>query len=730
MKFYVLSGMGGGLIARIPIGMSMIAKRISLILIAVGYCLFTCYAQQRSVQSVDSIVDEYSRVHGCMNLQYAKTKSSSIINDEYLLSGKEAFYIYTSTSLNKSSFLIVSGDAKQPSILAYSDSCAFDVDNMPPAVRYWLQTYVAQLKNGQTFSSEKSSPSSIEYKEEGVAPLLQGVKWGQTNPFNKLCPIVRNERTVTGCVATAMAQVMRYYSYPTEGKGSVDYNTTTNHLRITHDFSKDVFDWGNMADSYSGTYSDVQSDAVAVLMASCGASVKMDYCTSAQGGSGAYQSDILSGYIANYGYDSDAALAIRNYCSTDVWHKLLVGELNAGRPVNYAGSNMRDGGHSFVIDGYRIGNNKYPDYHVNWGWNGSCDGYYQIADLQPKEGNDYATAAPFSESQQITVGVMPEDGVTSNSQVLLSSKVSCSLSAVRPGSTLTFNASSLYNCSYKEFIGRISAALIGDDGVLHALSEGSKRQLDYLEGTGILNIECTIPSSIETGKYQSCLVYKTSGSEGWKEVYSSSTPVVEVTVDREDGTTSEEWTEIGCADLELLKGDEQDRILANVYEVRNLQTEPFEGCLFFTVADEGGCPLFSFGESSYVSELGYMDYLDTPVRINGTIDVDIPDGQYRLYISAQRSHQQTLSYVVKNDMKIPEAPTTELYCRVIVSNGRAYIDNKEYGISPTNIDGVQSSQDSEPLYYTLDGRRVYRSDSLSRGIYIMLHNGMKKMVRL
>ncbi len=124
-----------------------------------------------------------------------------------------------------------------------------------------------------------------------------------------------------------------------------------------------------------------------------------------------------------------------------------------------------------------------------------------------------------------------------------------------------------------------------------------------------------------------------------------------------------------------------------------------------------------------------MDYLDTPIKINGCIDVDIPDGQYRLYISAQKSSQQTSSYVVKNDMEIPEASTTELYYRVVVRNGRAYIDNKEYDISPTNIVGVQSSKNRESSYYTLDGSRMDGVDSSRKGVYIMKQDGMWKKVR-
>lgn len=707
---------------------AMNKKRLFLVLFTVCCSLLSSYAQQRSVQSIDSIVEKHCRLRGGIQSRYLKTKSSSIVQDDYLLSGKEAFYIYTSTSSNKSSFFIVSGDEKLPAILAYSDSCAFDVNNIPPAVKYWLQTYVVQLKNDQALSDRQFKRLNVECKEEGVSPLLQKIQWGQASPYNDLCPTIRKEKTLTGCVATAMAQIMRYYSYPAVAKGYADYYTTTNNLHITHDFSADIFDWNNMVESYSSSYSEKQANAISVLMASCGASVKMDYGTSEQGGSGAYQSDLLNGYITNYGYDNDAALVIRNYCSTEAWHRLLVEELNNGRPVNYAGANMRDGGHSFVIDGYRIGNNIYPDYHVNWGWEGSCDGYYQIANLHPQEWDSNATIAAFSESQQMTIGVKPEDGISNSTQLLLSSKVSSSLSTVKAGSSLTFSVASMYNCSYKKFAGIISVALKGEDGILYPLSDGNNRQLNYLEGTGNLNIICTIPNTIEIGKYQSCLVYKTSNSEAWNEVYASSTPIIEVTENKEGGDAIEEWPEIGCSDLELLKGNEQYMILANVYEVENLQTEPFEGRIFFTITDEGGSPLFSFGESTYISELGYMDFLTIPIEIVGSINRDIPDGQYRLYISAQKRNQKTSSLVVLKDTDIPEAPTKELYYRVIVKKGIAYIDDKEYEILPTNIDNIQLLQNSKSSYYTLDGRKIYRLESLPKGIYVMQQDGKTKKI--
>ena len=120
--------------------------------------------------------------------------------------------------------------------------------------------------------------------------------------------------------------------------------------------------------------------------------------------------------------------------------------------------------------------------------------------------------------------------------------------------------------------------------------------------------------------------------------------------------------------------------------------------------------------------------LRNPIEIVGSINRDIPDGQYRLYISAQKRNQQTSSLVVLKDTDIPEAPTKELYYRVIVKKGIAYIDDKEYEILPTNIDNIQLLQNSKSSYYTLDGRKIYRLESLPKGIYVMQQDGKTKKI--
>ena len=685
-------------------------------------------AQQRSVEQVKAIALNGNQKARRNALRHSCLKSTEMLDNIGIDSCKEAFYLYRFEGQGQKSFVIVSGDERMPAVLAYSDENQFDVDNMPPAVRYWLECYVQEYKALNPNVAHGSSKPNISLLENGVSPILKEIQWGQSEPYNNLCPSYRGEKTYTGCVATAMAQIMRYYSYPVQGKGQKTYRTETNRIAINHDFSNDIFDWHNMLDSYNGEYTDLQANSVSVLMASCGASVNMDYGISSQGGSGAYQSSLLNGYIENFGYDNDAALVIRDYCSTEDWHNLLISELNAGRPVNYSGFSMRDGGHSFVIDGYRKGDNSYPDYHLNWGWDGSCDGYYQIANLHPQEDGIPATQNPFSQSQQMTVGVMPEDGVDNSTQMLISSKLNCNLSKARIGQTISFNVSSLYNSSYKKFLGTISVALMSEDGELRSIGTGNVFQLSYLDGTGSINFSCPIPNELNVGKYIACLVYKLFDETKWKKVYSSSYPSIEITVDGTEDSDIEPWSEIGCSEMELLQDSEKSIITARLYELVNLQPEAFMGSLCFTFADENGVPLFSFGSNSEIPELGYFDYLTEPILLSGNIEKYIPDGRYRLYVSAKREKNMQESYVVHHELASWGNDTAEMYLQVKVKDGVAYIDNKEYEILPTNIRNVQLLQDVNPSYYSLDGRKVNSLESSPKGIYIMQQNGKTKKV--
>src|SRR5574344_2414501 len=199
--------------------------------------------------------------------------------------------------------------------------------------------------------------------------------------------------TVTGCMATAMAQVMYYYKYPITGIGSNSFkyilklNNNPDTVSYSVDFSKTSYDWTNMIDDYASTsYTQAQADAVATLMYHAGASVDMMYTPN-----GSSSSDLTAFFALqeNFGYEDAMRYYSRDYMSDADWIYILKTESAAGRPVIYSGNGT--GGHEFIVNGY----NSSDQFYINWGWGGYCNGYYSISSLKPAsngklEGNDFS----------------------------------------------------------------------------------------------------------------------------------------------------------------------------------------------------------------------------------------------------------------------------------------------------------------------------------------------------
>lgn len=297
-------------------------------------------------------------------------------------------------------FMILSADDVAYPVLGYTDSGSFSEENISPAMKWWLGEYTRQIAYGAEAPAMKS-PSSPAYVEgAAIAPLLTS-KWDQGNPYNAQCPTVGNARTVTGCVATAMAQVMRYHEYPAKGTGMVSATCAGTSDEITLDLAKESFDWANMLDSYEGEYNDTQKNAVAYLMKACGYSVHMDYSTSE---SGAISFNVGKALIENFGYNNNITFESRKYYSTPDWEAMVYNELAAKRPVYYAGQS-EGGGHAFVCDGY----DGKGYFHINWGWGGMSDGYFLLQSLNPDAlGIGGGMGGGFSFEQSIVKDVQPD----------------------------------------------------------------------------------------------------------------------------------------------------------------------------------------------------------------------------------------------------------------------------------------------------------------------------------
>jgi hypothetical protein len=329
------------------------------------------------------------------------------------------YYVF---NVDSKGFVIVAGDDDVTPILGYSDETNFDPAHIPENVAKWLEGYKSEvrriienhvkataeiteawtrLRNGQGYSTMATQKS--------VTPLVQ-TKWNQSPYYNDLCPYdnAAGELTVTGCVATAMAQIMKYWNYPETGTGFHSYNHAQ-YGTLSANFGNNTYQWASMPNEVNSANSPVAS-----LMYDIGVSVDMNYGPGSSGGSGAYvisaQSPVVncSEYALKTYFSYKPTLqgiARENYSTSD-WISLLKTEFDASRPVLYAGFGS-GGGHCFVADGYD--NNNY--IHFNWGWAGAYDGYFEVSALNPEGIGIGGGTGGFNSGQQAVIGIEPPSSV-------------------------------------------------------------------------------------------------------------------------------------------------------------------------------------------------------------------------------------------------------------------------------------------------------------------------------
>ncbi len=358
-------------------------------------------------------------------------------------------------------FVIVSNDDRTDAVLGYADQGHFDADNMPDNMRAWLQEYANQIAWMQAhdvpvLNVQASRRAATPVKEE--IPQLLSTYWDQTEPYNNKCPEYQSGYTsATGCVATAMAQVMYYHKYPQTTTQQIpsytwaSKGTTLGPLGIT------TFDWNNMKTSYSGSETSTQKTAIAKLMQYCGYSVEMNYGAS----SGASSSDVAPALINYFGYNSGTTqLVVRSLYAYSDWIDIIYHELANDRPVFYSGSSD-GGGHAFVVDGYAG-----EDYfHVNWGWSGTSNGYFKLSALDPAvqgtggssstDGYHYGQDAVIGIQKSSESGTVHSKVTTAlNTPSLSLQSITLSKSSINVGETVnvTFNVT---NTGSKVYDGEI-----------------------------------------------------------------------------------------------------------------------------------------------------------------------------------------------------------------------------------------------------------------------------------
>lgn len=418
-----------------------------------------------------------------------------------------AWYAYNQGS---EAFVIISGDDRMADILGYSTEGAFRTGDMPANLKALLDAYTAQAghirqtgeaPDGQRTFSLKQEDTSLP---EAVAPLLGDINYNQDMPYNKFCPELDGELTVTGCLATAMAMIMRYYKYPERGTGSYSYTTDTYRFPVEFDFGNTTFDWDNMLTAYNdGGYNEKQADAVATLMKACGVATQMDYGPV----SGAYIEKAMQGMVNYLDFDPSVYFADRSLHASGEWMSLLQTELSAKRPVLYSGVDSTPAGHAFVIDGYDSDNL----VHVNWGWGGHSNGYFELQSLDPTSlGTGGDGEAGFKFWQGMTVGLIPRTGTPVTSCYLY-----MEYTEYENG---TFHLNKITNSGYV-FDGEI-ILMAEKDGASQPFSAPYKTESKLTTNETIehLTFSGFAPSALAPGTYRIYAAARQAGQEEWKEI--------------------------------------------------------------------------------------------------------------------------------------------------------------------------------------------------------------------
>lgn len=329
-------------------------------------------------------------------------------------------YYYVFNAGNNRGYVIVSGDDRTESILGYSDKGSFDVSQMPEHMMSFLQGYadeIQALDDAGVVTGKLNGQKNVRKQNKPVmrplAPLMS-TKWNQGDPYNRMCPEYYNGdgsrgRSATGCVATALAQVMGYWKYPSNTRNNIPEHSVswTTDDGVVHTETMPAvkrgtaIDWANIRDTYSSANTEAENNAIALLMMLCGQSMNMGYGPSSGAVTG-YAPTPLKNY---FGYDKSVFSASRAKYTVDEWHDLIYGEIAIGHPVMFGGHST-GGGHAFVLDGY----DGEGLFHVNWGWGGGSDGYFRLVILNPGDNSGIGASSSsdgYSMSQTAIINVMP-----------------------------------------------------------------------------------------------------------------------------------------------------------------------------------------------------------------------------------------------------------------------------------------------------------------------------------
>lgn len=367
-------------------------RPLIFILLSLWFGLSGLMAQQRSREAAQRIAQHlYDSLRLTSSQRVRSGTPERVILQPVVLPRRRGaqetsgYFLFAPQQGEQPGFVVIAEDERWPSLLGYSVESPLDVNNLPPALLGWLEGIAQAKRNGaivQGVNSTSRSATRGGIDNLVIAPLLNRIQWGQSAPYNNYCPTTSaGKKAPVGCVATAMAQIMRYHQWPDRSQGEINYQSVDEGKTvqtISVALGKESYNWAKMPVQNADKGTPEEQDAVARLSYDAAVSVKMQFQSqgSSSGSIAAYEA-----FVRNFKYSQQIQYLQRSYCSAQQWNDRLIAELTQERPFFISGVTATRAGHAFVCDGY----DGKGLFHINWGWQGMANGYFSMLDLQPAE---------------------------------------------------------------------------------------------------------------------------------------------------------------------------------------------------------------------------------------------------------------------------------------------------------------------------------------------------------
>lgn len=404
-----------------------------------------------------------------------------------------AVYVFNASAGD--GFVLVSAEDNARAVLGYSDEGSFDATNIPANMRVWMQMYADELARAAMLPPVANAQRAAEYYPT-IEPLLGNTAWNQDAPYNNHCPIDpnTNQRSVTGCMATATTQIMYHHKHPQKGMGSYSYWWQGRTLSV--DYSKETYDWQNMLPSYKSGYTQVQADAVAELMYHVGVASNTWYSSSA---SGAGMGTSMQALVRNFDYDAGIRVLMKDYMDEEMIMDVIAEDLQDSHPILIEALTKNDEGHAFVCDGMQADG----FIHINWGWGGYANGYFALSAMNPEnQGIGGASDdGAFTEAVTLYVGIQPDKGGSSLPMLVASAIEMTSPTAIAKNKKVAVKIQNFQNAGIAQEGGEIAFLLYKDGALYQSVGTGAGWQLNPMYYYYNIDASASL-SNVPAGEYE------------------------------------------------------------------------------------------------------------------------------------------------------------------------------------------------------------------------------------